>query len=598
MIIFLLLLKVCTNLQQIGFCEKKILLESCWDRMKFIGREQPPEAESFDLNSALENIGHFGKFHWLQLSILFAMSLAAGIGSTSFIFTGFVPKYRCTIPYCENANSALYLGEKVAFNDHDLNETYSHLIHDMAVVQNMHLCKRYISGDNVTCESFLRQTLSRGTIEETCRRNEIVFDKSVVQSSFVTRFGLVCDRFPLRGIINSCVMGGMLLGSGCVGILADKLGRKMTLGICILLYWTVGLANAFIPWLSLFAICRILLGIASNGIYMSSLLIAVESTLPKQTSQATLLLSLCWPIGQSVVAIFSYNIRDEQMLQIALYGPYLLMLIPLYFILESTRWLLSNGRCFEARQNVAYMARLNGKVVPEEMKEIGKEASSSNEVPILEAKITDLFKPRRMLCRTLNCFFQWFCISATTFGIAFGSTSLVGNPYFNFAVTIVMSVPVKFLGLYTFDRFGRKWSLIILQLVSGICCISIGLILENEDLGIAQLILASIGKLTSTLCFSLACIYCSEMYPTQLRGRAIGACSMLGSAGAIYSLGIEGIQQIWAPLPFVLMGSQAVLAGLFGFFLPETTGCKLPETKDEALSDVGKNYQLKPWCKT
>ena len=52
----------------------------------------------FDVNRVLESIGYFGRFHWFQLAVLFVVGLSGGIGTTSFSFTGFVPKYRCLVP--------------------------------------------------------------------------------------------------------------------------------------------------------------------------------------------------------------------------------------------------------------------------------------------------------------------------------------------------------------------------------------------------------------------------------------------------------------------------------------------------------------------
>ena len=55
-------------------------------------------ADWFDVNRVLESIGYFGRFHWFQLAVLFVVGLSGGIGTTSFSFTGFVPKYRCLVP--------------------------------------------------------------------------------------------------------------------------------------------------------------------------------------------------------------------------------------------------------------------------------------------------------------------------------------------------------------------------------------------------------------------------------------------------------------------------------------------------------------------
>ena len=65
-----------------------------------------------------------------------------------------------------------------------------------------------------------------------------------------------------------------------------------------------------------------------------------------------------------VLVLFAYFIRDLQWLHLGLFGPFFLHLIPLAFVKESTRWLLSKGRFEEARRNVTYMANMNGRRVP------------------------------------------------------------------------------------------------------------------------------------------------------------------------------------------------------------------------------------------
>ena len=71
---------------------------------------------------------------------------------------------------------------------------------------------------------------------------------------------------------------------------------------------------------------------------------------------------------------------------------------------------------------------------------------------------------------------------------------------------------------------------------------------------------------------------------------------MVGRIGGIYALCLDGLRQYWEPLPFILIGGQAVLAGIVALTFPETTGCKLPETIEDALNNVGKNPKFRPWC--
>ena len=71
--------------------------------------------------------------------------------------------------------------------------------------------------------------------------------------------------------------------------------------------------------------------------------------------------------------------------------------------------------------------------------------------------------------------------------------------------------------------------------------------------------------------------------------------ALMGRVGAIYALILLGLKKYWLGLPFILIGIPAILAGLLAFAVPETTGCKLPESVDEAL-ELGKNYKFHPWC--
>ena len=88
---------------------------------------------------------------------------------------------------------------------------------------------------------------------------------SVVESSYVTKFDLVCDDFYLRGVMNSMMMVGMLLGSMPIGMISDRFGRKVALLTCLIVQPLAGIVGAFSSWLPLLAFCRILIGMAIIG---------------------------------------------------------------------------------------------------------------------------------------------------------------------------------------------------------------------------------------------------------------------------------------------------------------------------------------------
>ena len=61
-----------------------------------------------DFDRILAHVGSFGPWQWKMLSLLYLVSLANGLMVVVYTFTGYAPKYRCTIPYCEFSDNVTY----------------------------------------------------------------------------------------------------------------------------------------------------------------------------------------------------------------------------------------------------------------------------------------------------------------------------------------------------------------------------------------------------------------------------------------------------------------------------------------------------------
>ena len=92
--------------------------------------------------------------------------------------------------------------------------------------------------------------------------------------------------------------------------------------------------------------------------------------------------------------------------------------------------------------------------------------------------------------------------------------------------------------------------------------------------------------------FSIVYQFTAELFPTSIRTTAIGNCSAVSKVAAILSLLIDALADIWGPLPFVLMGSFALAAGISASLLPETVGLPLPSTLQDAI-DIPKRQTKK-----
>ena len=73
------------------------------------------------------------------------------------------------------------------------------------------------------------------------------------------------------------------------------------------------------------------------------------------------------------------------------------------------------------------------------------------------------------------------------------------------------------------------------------------------------------------------------MYPTELRGSAVGLASTFGRLGGIVAPLLASID---GSLPYVIMGGSALAGGILAMLLPETLGTTLPINLDDVGSPL------------
>lgn len=249
----------------------------------------PNLAGSIDFNAVLQDIGYWGKFHNIQLFLLFMVGFLETLGIVSFAFTGYLPEYRCTVPQCEDQQIANYFKYPVSHTNDTIDK--DNLILDdyvqLAITDldlGKHACKRItFDDDNDSCDTFMDKISRNDSSKKivSCTKEELIFNHQYVDDSFSTHYGFVCGDFYLKGIFTAFVMGGMLIGSFASGFVSDRIGRKKTIAFLNILMAVAGFINAWNPPSVIYAICRIILGMASMGSYLCCFVILTESTLTK-----------------------------------------------------------------------------------------------------------------------------------------------------------------------------------------------------------------------------------------------------------------------------------------------------------------------------
>merc|ERR1711937_409406 len=90
------------------------------------------------------------------------------------------------------------------------------------------------------------------------------------------------------------------------------------------------------------------------------------------------------------------------------------------------------------------------------------------------------------------------------------------------------------------------------------------------------------GKFGVSGSFAVIWIFAAELFPTDIRGNALGLGSMAGRIGGFCA---PYINELWLPIPWLpplIYGAFCLFGGGLLFLLPETSGRPMLNTVDEA----------------
>uniref|UniRef100_A0A8C8BJK9 Solute carrier family 22 member 7 n=1 Tax=Otus sunia TaxID=257818 RepID=A0A8C8BJK9_9STRI len=279
-----------------------------------------------------------------------------------------------------------------------------------------------------------------------------------------------------------------------------------------------------------------------------------------------ILTSIFWSIGNMLLAMVAYLVREWHWLLVAVTGPCLLSIVCLWWVPESARWLIANGKVKQAQRHLLQCARMNGRedftVSPESYSYI-----SLFRTPVLR-KIS--------LCSGA----VWFGVAFSYYGMSMNLTGFGLNMYLSQFVLGIIEIPAKMIMYVLVNRVGRRqsqaWTLILTGLSIGA-----NVIIPKSE----TLFLAIMGKGFSEAAFTTVFLYTSELYPTILRQNGMGYTSFVARLGGALAPLVFLLDEVWRSLPEVTYCAVAVCCGSVAFLLPETLNVRLPE----GIEDIEKN---------
>uniref|UniRef100_A0A183BV92 histone acetyltransferase n=1 Tax=Globodera pallida TaxID=36090 RepID=A0A183BV92_GLOPA len=417
----------------------------------------------------------------------------------------------------------------------------------------------------------------------------------------------VCDRHYLKAMVQSAYYVGQMAGSLIFGFLGDRIGRKKVFFIAIVLQIIGSSGMALSPFWQLYSVFRACVGFAHPGIFVIAVIIGMELVGPTKRKIASLFTGVFFAVGQVLLGLLAYFVRDYQYLH-AFIAVFAAVFLSYWWVVpESARWLVSQKRYAEADQILRNAARINKRQMPEKWwddldEEVNRgeqreNASDGGEKrAIRKHNFTDLLRTPKIRRISFTAFFCWPVVSMLYYGMSMKTDFLGGDMYMTFIFGGLVEIPALFLMYLLVDRIGRKPIISGGFAIAALCMIS-NLLLGEKVNAMVAIVQFLIGKASSTATYATLYTITPELFPTVIRNMATGVCSMMARFGAI----LASLLMMWLVdtygkvviiYPFAILGICAAIVVII--FLPETTGKKFTETIDEAEGWTRNQEEMQP----
>ncbi|HUJ68927.1 MAG TPA: MFS transporter [Syntrophorhabdales bacterium] len=346
------------------------------------------------------------------------------------------------------------------------------------------------------------------------------------------------------GAVVSWGLVGLMIGTAGLGMLADRIGRKIPLMLGLLMFSVFNGGLFWVHNFRIFCILRFLAGLGMGGALTLNITLASEFAPAKVRARMVATMFTGFMIGPALAGVISILFIPSYGWRIVLFFALLpLIFIPfLYFFLpESVRFLAQKGRYDKA---IAVLRRMEkaARIDPQPWTE------SSFVLPAVERKagVRQIFSPKLAVMTVLIWFVYFFNLLAI-----YGLTTWLPTLLNKSGISLVKSYGYTvidhlggFLGAIllgaVLDRFGRKWGLV--SAYAGAAIVSW---LFGRALG-SPAALYALSFATGFLVIggqSAQHAVTGEIYPTFVRSTGVGWALTMGRFGAVCGPLLGGLLQ-------------------------------------------------------
>ena len=370
---------------------------------------------------------------------------------------------------------------------------------------------------------------------EACKANKTYRFNFTDQPSYswTNDFRMGCDKNFTIGLFGTIFFLGSMISSLFASSLSDYIGRATLIKVSMLIRNGVILlpliyANEYLILVSLF-----LLGLL-NSLHSTIPYILISEYVSRyEKDKYQTIMFIFESFSGLLSTLYFYLFQNWKIFLILnlMYG--LIFTVYSYKILESPRYLVSKNNYDEAKIVLKAIAKVNlGRNVDIRFE---KEENLMNKTLTIKTNET---VATSLLCRSkklrpylIILSFIWFSTAFAFFAIQFQIKYLDLEIYYSNFLLFTSEATSYMISNKLMYCLGKKNSMIFSFLISFISYLIFFLVEKPDPIWVIVLIFFS--KFGAAAILNISSIYSNEVFPTDIRGRAIAICSFVGKFGGI-----------------------------------------------------------------
>ncbi|ANQ27961.1 MFS transporter [Vibrio natriegens] len=341
----------------------------------------------------------------------------------------------------------------------------------------------------------------------------------------------------VAGMLGSAALFGMMFGAMGFGILSDKLGRKKTILMCVVLFSAVSAINglASTPWQ--FGILRFIAGLGIGSVMPNVVSLMTEYSPKKSRSTLVALMFSGYAVGGMISAGLGIWIVPRFGWEIMFFlaaVPLALLPLMIKYLPESLTFLITQNREQEARE---LLAKVEPSCDINQDSVLVVSSAAKAQAPVLE-----LFRDGRMFS-TLMFWTAFFCCLLMVYALGSWLPKLMSVAGYGLSSSLMflMILNVGAIigavgGGWLADRFSLRSVLVCFFILGSISLVMLG---YNNPTWVLYTLVGIAGAATIGSQILLYA-YVAQYYPTNIRSTGLGWASGVGRNGAIFGPMVGG----------------------------------------------------------